>query len=33
MDNLEKFRINDTLGDPDLYTDPEIGEFFNGEGE
>ncbi len=27
MDNLEKFRINDTLGDPDLYTDPEIGEF------
>jgi len=27
MNNLEKFRINDELGDPDLYSDPQIGQF------
>lgn len=26
-DNLEKFRVNDTIGNPDTYVDPEIGEF------
>lgn len=27
LDNLEKFSINDTIGNPDTYTDPELGEF------
>jgi len=27
FDNLEKFRINDSVGKPDLYRDSEIGEF------
>ena len=27
FDNLEKFRVNDTIGNPDTYVDPEAGEF------
>ena len=27
LENLEKFRINDSIGDPDLYIDSEIGKF------
>ena len=27
FENLEKFRINDSLGNPDLYLDNEIGKF------
>jgi putative sugar O-methyltransferase len=27
LDNIDKFRINDTLGNPDIYVDPEVGEF------
>ena len=27
LENLEKFRINDSIGDPDLYVDNEIGKF------
>lgn len=27
LDNLDKFRINDKIGNPDTYIDPEIGEF------
>tara|TARA_R100001082_G_C4330542_1_gene145402 strand:+ start:75 stop:905 length:831 start_codon:yes stop_codon:yes gene_type:complete len=27
FENLEKFRINDTVGDPDIYEDPTIGKF------
>ena len=27
LENLDKFRINDRVGDPDLYSDDEIGKF------
>lgn len=27
LDNLDKFKINDTVGNPDTYVDPEVGEF------
>ena len=27
LDNLEKFRINDSIGNPDLYSDPDVGNF------
>ena len=27
FDNLDKFKINDGIGDPDLYEDPVVGKF------